>query len=87
MLYRRKCERLTEQQKYIRLQSVGGLNQQYMANSPLEASRNFPRLLPIYDDPPTSMFSDGTTMFSDASESDMNVSFNKRKGVLFVSVI
>lgn len=50
----------------MRLQSVGGLNQQYMANTPVEASRNFPRLLPIYDILPTSMFSDGIS-FSDVS--------------------
>lgn len=69
--YRRTCERLTDQQKYMRLQSVGGFNQIYMANSPVEASRNFPRLLSNYDDVPTSMFSDGT-LFSDVSDANVN---------------
>lgn len=70
--YRQKCERLTEQQKYLKLQNIGGLNQQYMANTPVEASRNFPRLLPTYDDPPTSLFSDGA-MFSDVSDADVSL--------------
>lgn len=65
----KRCERLTEQQKYVRLQSVGGLNQQYMANSPLEAAKNFAPLLTTFDDPPTSMFSDGSgPMFSETFE-------------------
>ncbi|KAI6189607.1 hypothetical protein M3Y97_00026900 [Aphelenchoides bicaudatus] len=64
----RRCERLTEQQKYIRLQSVGGLNQQYMANSPVEAARNFPRLLPSFEDASNSMNSMFSDAFNDASE-------------------
>uniref|UniRef100_A0A914QN62 Uncharacterized protein n=1 Tax=Panagrolaimus davidi TaxID=227884 RepID=A0A914QN62_9BILA len=41
-----KCEKLTEKQKYAKLESIGGRNQQFMANTPEEASKNFPHLIP-----------------------------------------
>ncbi|KAI1719682.1 hypothetical protein Ddc_08903 [Ditylenchus destructor] len=44
-----KCEKLTSDQKYAKLESVGGRNQQFMANSPEEAGRNFPRLIDTSD--------------------------------------
>uniref|UniRef100_A0AC34Q3U9 Uncharacterized protein n=1 Tax=Panagrolaimus sp. JU765 TaxID=591449 RepID=A0AC34Q3U9_9BILA len=40
-----KCEQFTEKQKYEKLERVGGRNQQFMANSPEEASKNFPLLV------------------------------------------
>lgn len=49
------CKKLTNEEKYERLEQVGGRNQQFMANSPigkcfylnkfLEASRNFAQIL------------------------------------------
>uniref|UniRef100_A0A915E625 Spaetzle domain-containing protein n=1 Tax=Ditylenchus dipsaci TaxID=166011 RepID=A0A915E625_9BILA len=47
----KKCEKLTDEQKYSRLESVGGRNQQFMANSPEEAGRNFPRLVDNLEHP------------------------------------
>uniref|UniRef100_A0A914HH27 Uncharacterized protein n=1 Tax=Globodera rostochiensis TaxID=31243 RepID=A0A914HH27_GLORO len=43
---RRKCERLSEPQKYAKLERVGGRNQIFLAASPREAGRNFPTLMP-----------------------------------------
>lgn len=40
-----RCVKLTERQKYAKLERVGGRNQQFMANSPEEAGRNFARLV------------------------------------------
>uniref|UniRef100_A0A1I8C214 Uncharacterized protein n=1 Tax=Meloidogyne hapla TaxID=6305 RepID=A0A1I8C214_MELHA len=40
------CKRLSEAQKYDRLEAIGGRNQQFTANSPTEAAKNFPSLLP-----------------------------------------
>uniref|UniRef100_A0A914BVX3 Uncharacterized protein n=1 Tax=Acrobeloides nanus TaxID=290746 RepID=A0A914BVX3_9BILA len=41
-----KCENLSEKQKYTKLESIGGRNQQFMANTPEEAGKNFVNLLP-----------------------------------------
>lgn len=40
-----KCEKFSEKQKYEKLESAGGRNQQFMANTPEEASKNFPPLI------------------------------------------
>ncbi|KAL3083046.1 hypothetical protein niasHS_010848 [Heterodera schachtii] len=43
---RTKCDRLSETQKYAKLERVGGRNQIFLAASPREAGRNFPALMP-----------------------------------------
>uniref|UniRef100_A0A1I7SIY6 Uncharacterized protein n=1 Tax=Bursaphelenchus xylophilus TaxID=6326 RepID=A0A1I7SIY6_BURXY len=55
----RNAKKFTEQEKYIMLERIGGRNQQFMANSADEASRNFPKLLPSHNDPTNTRLYDG----------------------------
>ena len=62
-----KCEKLTEKQKYAKLENIGGRNQQFMANTPEEASLNFPHLLPKHEaTEPTAAKPNSRIMMSDA---------------------
>lgn len=58
-----RCMKLTERQKYARLERVGGRNQQFMANSPEEAGRNFARL--VADAAGQNEFSEGQQLADD----------------------
>lgn len=46
----RVCEKISENKLYQKLEKVGGRNQQFMANSPEEAGRNFADLIPHHDE-------------------------------------
>uniref|UniRef100_A0A914Z3B4 Uncharacterized protein n=1 Tax=Panagrolaimus superbus TaxID=310955 RepID=A0A914Z3B4_9BILA len=62
-----KCERLSEKQKYAKLESIGGRNQQFMANTPEEASKNFPHLIPKTEIDSPKIKSNSRIMMSDAA--------------------
>uniref|UniRef100_A0AC34FFC3 Uncharacterized protein n=1 Tax=Panagrolaimus sp. ES5 TaxID=591445 RepID=A0AC34FFC3_9BILA len=62
-----KCERLSEKQKYAKLESIGGRNQQFMANTPEEASKNFPHLIPKTEIESPKIKTNSRIMMSDAA--------------------
>ncbi|CAD5226257.1 unnamed protein product [Bursaphelenchus okinawaensis] len=65
---KKKCQKYTEAQKYLMLERIGGRNQQFMANSADEASRNFPKLISFQEDPISTRLYDGYS----ADEFDMS---------------